>query len=72
MQKIDGMKYLNVQDTDSTLTTILDELTATQTTEVGLLVKAFQLFALCCGGQNRPRLITISIAGNTDYDRRRF
>ncbi|MBF2004375.1 MAG: type II toxin-antitoxin system Phd/YefM family antitoxin [Chlorogloeopsis fritschii C42_A2020_084] len=29
--EIDGMKYLNVQQTDSTLIAILDELTATQT-----------------------------------------
>ena len=29
--QIGGMKYLNIQDTDSTLTALLDEVTATQT-----------------------------------------
>ena len=31
MLLIDGMKYLNIQQSDSTLTALLDEVTATQT-----------------------------------------
>ncbi|QHG17945.1 type II toxin-antitoxin system Phd/YefM family antitoxin [Nostoc sp. ATCC 53789] len=31
MAQIGGMKYLNIQDTDSTLTALLYEVTATQT-----------------------------------------
>ncbi|MDM9385529.1 hypothetical protein QUB80_33275 [Chlorogloeopsis sp. ULAP01] len=51
------MKYLNVQQTDTTLIAILDELTATQAEVV--IVKAFQLLALYPGRRNQSRLITI-------------